>query len=79
MVEAMCARLATQGALPSAECAMGATLEALHRLQQIELELAEVERKVEAKRRAVRNQQRRIEQLDEQIQRERQEILNQQR
>ncbi len=46
---------------------MGATVDALHTLQQIELELRSVRDRLESKRRAVRAQQRRLAQIEQQI------------
>lgn len=46
---------------------MGATLDALHRLQQIEIELAALREKVNAKHRAVRGSKHRLRQIDEDL------------
>lgn len=46
---------------------MGATLDALHRLQEIELQLAEVQGKIDKKHRAVKRQEERIAQIDADI------------
>jgi predicted nucleic acid-binding Zn-ribbon protein len=46
---------------------MGATLEALHRLQEFELQIAEIRRGIDRKHRAVQKQEERITQLDAQI------------
>lgn len=43
---------------------MGATLDALHRLQEVELQIAEVQRGIDVKVRAVRKQEARIAELD---------------
>lgn len=43
---------------------MGATLDALHRLQRFEMELLALRKKVEAKRRAVRGSENRLKQID---------------
>jgi predicted nucleic acid-binding Zn-ribbon protein len=46
---------------------MGATLDALHRLQSIELELIELRRKIRAKHRAVQGAKKRLQHIDENI------------
>ncbi len=46
---------------------MGATLEALHRLQEVERQIAEVRQKIERKRRAVKAQERRLAEFDANI------------
>ncbi len=46
---------------------MGATLDALHRLQEFELQIAEIRRGIDRKHRAVHKQEERITQLDAQI------------
>jgi uncharacterized protein len=46
---------------------MGATLNALHRLQQLELELISLRQKIDAKHRAVRGCRKRIQDLDQTI------------
>jgi predicted nucleic acid-binding Zn-ribbon protein len=47
---------------------MGATLDALHRLQEVELQIAEIQRKIDRKLRAVSKQDERIAEIDSQIQ-----------
>jgi hypothetical protein len=46
---------------------MGETLDALHRLQEVELRLAEVRRRIERKRRAVKKQERRVAEVEAMI------------
>lgn len=57
---------------------MGATLEALHRLQEVEIQIAEIRSTVERKQRAVRRQRRRIADLDARIQADQNQIRNEQ-
>ncbi len=54
---------------------MGAVLDALHRLQEIELQLAEVHQRIEARVRAAAAQERRLKQISEEIDAKRKELL----
>ncbi len=57
---------------------MGATLDAIYRLQNIELQLKHLREQTEAKKRTVRAHRRRVAALDEQIQEKRTQTLQQQ-
>ncbi len=50
---------------------MGATLDALHRLQEVELQIADIRRDVDRKLRAARRQEQRIAEIEERIRSER--------
>jgi len=54
-------------ALAAKDGKMGATLDALHRLQEIELQLADVQGKIDKRYRAVKRQEERIAQIDADI------------
>ncbi len=53
---------------------MGATLDALHRLQEIELQIAEIQRGIDSKVRARDREQRRIDETEAQIQQQRADL-----
>ncbi len=53
---------------------MGATVDALHRLQEVELQLAELKRKIARKHRAVQRQEGRISEIEREIETRRAEL-----
>jgi hypothetical protein len=56
---------------------MGATLDALHRLQEVELQIAEIQRGIDRKHRAVHKHEETIAQIDAQLRAEKSSCADQ--